>query len=229
MAHLDSKSQPIPMLARIAGIIGAAGAALACVAGAIAGESVNLPSTLWLTACTLGAAGSLAMAASFVSDRSQGALDNASGCAAALLTAASLPDHTAAYVVLTSAEELGLQGAKALARSHPVLPGRVVNFDGVDDVGTLTCMARRGSPLAARIHASATDNVLQVRVRRVLPGIMVDALALEGPGRDAVTVSKGNFSTLARIHTVRDEPARLTGAGVAEAVDLVTNFLKREV
>lgn len=228
LAHLDSKSQPVPMLVRIAGIIAAAAAAVACLAGAILRESVQFPSAFWLTACVIGAAGAIAMAASVVGDRSPGALDNATGCAAAILAAESLSAGTPVWVVLTSAEELGLQGAKALARLHPHMPSRVVNFDGIDDVGTLTCMARRGSPLAARIQGSAGDSDLQVRVRRVLPGIMVDALALEGPGREAVTMSKGNFSTLARIHTPRDEPGRLTGAGVAEVVELVTNFLKRE-
>jgi hypothetical protein len=57
---------------------------------------------------------------------------------------------------------------------------------------------------------------------------MVDALALGAAGWDAVTVSKGNFLTLARIHTARDVPERLAGSGVAEAVELVTNFIKRE-
>lgn len=228
VAHLDSKSQPVPMLVRIAGIIAAAVAAVTCLAAAIPGRPLDLAPAFWVITCAVGAAGSLAMAASLVGDRSPGALDNATGVAAVLLTSASLPAGTPLCVALTSAEELGLQGARALVRRHPVLPARILNFDGIDDVGTLTCMARRGSPLAARIQASARESVLQLKTRRVLPGILVDALALEGAGRDAVTLSKGNFSTLARIHTPADEPERLTGRGVAEAVDLATNFLTRE-
>ncbi|HUR92574.1 MAG TPA: M28 family peptidase [Gemmatimonadaceae bacterium] len=228
LAHLDSKSQPVPMLARIAGIIAAAGAAVACLAAAFPGRSLDLPAAFWISTCAAGAAGSLAMAASLVGDRSPGALDNATGVAAALVTAASLPAGTPLCVALTSAEELGLQGARALARGHPVLPARMVNFDGIDDVGTLTCMARRDSPLAARIQASARECVLQLKTRRVLPGIMVDALALEGAGREAVTISKGNLSTLARIHTPGDTPRRLSCRGVAEAADMVRNFLTRE-
>lgn len=228
LAHLDSKSQPVPMLARIGGIIAAAGAAAACLAGAFFGRSLDLPPAFWMVACVAGGAGSLAMAASLVGDRSPGALDNATGVATALMTAATLPMEMPLCVALTSAEELGLQGARALARAHPELPARILNFDGVDDVGTLTCMARRGSPLAARIQASARDSDLQLKIRRVLPGIMVDALALEGAGREAVTISKGNLSTLARIHTPGDRAERLSGRGVAEAVDMATNFLTRE-
>lgn len=228
LAHLDSKSQPIPMLVRIAGIVVAASAVAACLAGVLLGSSVNFPTAFWLMACAAGAAGSLAMAASLVRDSSRGALDNATGVAAALLSAVSVAPGTPLQVVLTSAEELGLQGAKALVRQHQWLATRVVNFDGIDDVGTLTCMARRASPLGVRMQDSAADSGLQLRVRRVLPGIMVDALALEGTGREAVTMSKGNLSTLARIHTPRDEPGRLNGAGVAEVVQIVTNFLKRE-
>lgn len=229
IAHLDSKSQPVPMLGRIAGIIAVVVATPVMIAAGVFGRELNLPVFFWLAMTSVGAAGSLAMLLSVVGNRSRGAVDNASGVVAAMLTAATLPRDAAVAVLLTSAEELGLQGASAWIRGHASEGFRVINFDGVDDVGILTCMAKRTSPLAARLRAASLQAGYRVRFRRVLPGVMVDALAFDSAGSDAVTISRGNFSTLARIHTPRDEPGRLHGTGVAEAVEMVTNFIKREI
>ncbi len=228
MAHLDSKSQPVPMLVRIAAIIVVSSAMVLAIAGGFTAREYQVGKLFWILVCVSGGAGSLAMILSGVGNRSQGAIDNASGVAAALLTASELPSGTPAGVLLTSAEELRLQGARAWVRGHSTLPARAINFDGIDHVGTLTCMAKRGSPLAARLRTSAEDVGVRMRFRRVLPGIMVDALALGAAGWDAVTISKGNLSTLARIHTPGDSPQRLNGTGVAEVVEMVTNFIKRE-
>ena len=228
VAHLDSKSQPVPMLVRIAGIIGVAVATILLVAASLAQRDAPAVPFFWLLVSTVGAIGSLAMTLSLVGDRSQGAVDNASGVAAALLTASAMPPDRSLGVLITSAEELGVQGARAWARGDSTRPGTAINFDGLDDVGSLTCMASRRSQLAKRMRLWSEQRRRRVRFRGVLPGIMVDALALGAAGWDAVTISRGNFSTLARIHTAGDSPRRLSGSGVAEAVEMVTNFLKTE-
>ncbi|CAN5642475.1 hypothetical protein BH23GEM1_BH23GEM1_07250 [soil metagenome] len=228
VAHLDSKSQPVPMLVRIGAIIVAATATVVAVSAGVAAQQYRVAGSLWMVVSLAGAGGALGMMFSVVGNRSQGAVDNASGVAAALLVASEAARDRPLGLVLTSAEELGLQGMRAWARAHSTVPARAINFDGLDDVGTLTCMVGRGSRLAARLHAVSAECGWRMNFRRVLPGIMVDALALDAAGWDAVTISKGNVSTLARIHTPADSPGRLNGTGVAEAVQLVTNYIQRE-
>lgn len=228
LAHIDTKSQPVPMLVRIGGIMVAGAAAVVAVAVALAVDEARTGPLFWRLVCVAGAAASVVLMLSIVGDRSPGALDNATGVAAAVLAAAESPQTRSLGVVITSAEELGLQGARAWVARRAGTAGRAINFDGLDDVGTLTCMARSGSALAGRMKAVAKAGGWRVRFRGVLPGIMVDSVALTRAGWDAVTISKGNFSTLARIHTPGDSPDRLNGTGVAEAVEMVVNFIDRE-
>jgi len=233
MAHLDSKSQPVPMLARIGGIMLASGAMVVTIIASFSRSIYDLGNVFWIPVTIAGIAGSLAVLLSTVGNRSPGALDNASGVAAAMLTAAGAPSQTPVGVLLTSAEELGLGGAWAWVRNqsqrHATRHIRhAINFDSLDDVGTLTCMANPDNPFVGALQLAASEVGSDLAVRRVLPGIMVDSTALNRSDWDAVTISKGNFSTLARIHTPGDTSGRLDGSGVAEAVEMVANFIKRE-
>lgn len=233
MAHLDSKSQPVPMLLRIAGILVTSAAMLTTIIVSVIPAAYSVGDVFWVPLTIAGALGSLAMLFSGVGNRSPGALDNASGVAAAMLTATGTPARTPVGVLLTSAEELGLGGAWAWVRDqagrHATRHKRyAINFDGLDDVGVLTCMSDPDNPVASALRLAASSGGSQLAVRKVLPGIMVDSLALSSSDWDAVTISKGNLSTLARIHTPGDSPDRLTGTGVAEAVEMVTTFMKRE-
>ena len=63
--------------------------------------------------------------------------------------------------------------------------------------------------------------VLPVRVRALIPGILADSIAFASAGWDAVTVSRGNLSTLARVHTSSDTRERLDGSGIANAARLL--------
>ncbi|MEX1187320.1 MAG: M28 family peptidase [Gemmatimonadaceae bacterium] len=233
MAHLDSKSQPVPMLVRIGGILLASSAMLLTIVASFIPRVYDLGNAFWVPVTIAGTAGSLAVLLSTVGNRSRGALDNASGVAAAMLTAANTPTGTPVGVLLTSAEEVGLAGAWAWvqdqAERHATRHTKyAINFDALDDVGALTCMSDPDNPLAGQLRLAASETGADLRVRKVLPGIMVDSSALSRSDWDAVTISKGNFSTLARIHTPGDSPDRLTGTGVAEAVEVVTNFMERE-
>jgi len=233
MAHLDTKSQPIPMLARIGGILLAASAMLLTIVASFIPRVYELGNSFWLPVTLAGAGGSMIVLFSTVGNRSPGALDNASGVAAAMLAAVNTPFGTPVGVLLTSAEELGLAGAWAWVREqagrHATQPAKyAVNFDGLDDAGALICMSGPDSSLAIALRRAASASGTELRVRNVLPGIMVDSSALSRSGWDAVTISKGNFSTLARIHTPGDGPHRLQGTGVAEAVEVVVNLMERE-
>jgi Zn-dependent M28 family amino/carboxypeptidase len=173
-----------------------------------------------------GAIAALPVMASVVGARSPGAVDNASGTAAVLLAAARLPRDLPVGVLLTSAEELGLAGGRAFAQAWSAsgrAPATALNCDGVDDVGALVVMHTGGADavLAHLDAAAARAGVGAARARRLLPGILVDAVALADAGWRAVTVSRGSLATLARIHTAADALPRLRGDGVAAAAALL--------
>ncbi|MGZ8471263.1 MAG: M28 family metallopeptidase, partial [Gemmatirosa sp.] len=221
VAHLDSKSQPVPIGVRAAGVIATivAWVAALALAGAQQWGDVGM-SALWPWIAAFGAIAGVPVAASIVTARSPGALDDASGVATVLLAAEALRDLSAAPgVLLTSAEELGLAGARAWTaqrRAAGEAPGIALNVDGVDDVGALTVMTGVQAPPAvvAALRAGAETAGLTIAVRRLVPGILVDAVALADAGWATVTLSRGNWGTLARIHTSQDTVDRLHGTGV---------------
>lgn len=194
VAHVDSKSQPIPLLVRAAGIV------LLIVAwvGAL------LFMHAWLY---VGIVGALPVLASVVGRRSVGAVDNASGVATVLGAAALLPPNAPVGVLITDAEELGLAGARAWCVSRG--PSVALNCDGVDDTGPLTLMWTR--PRARRLESAFGD---EPRVIPLVPGVLVDGVAFSDAGWESVTLSRGTMRTLRRIHTKRDSLEHLSGDGI---------------
>jgi hypothetical protein len=221
VAHLDTKSQPVPMLLRATAIAlhGLTwGAALAlCVVGLFGG----LFSAGWSTVGAVAVATGLPIVASVVGDQSAGAVDDASGAAVVLIAAAALPRELPVGVLLTSAEELGLAGARAWLGARPAAVA--LNCDGLDDVGDMLLMYSGAKPtrLLDAFERAARTEGKQVRSRRLLPGILVDAVAFADAGWEAITLSRGTLATLARIHTKRDNLGQLTGAGIDDAAPLL--------
>lgn len=218
VAHLDSKSQPVPSAARVAGValmLASLAAAIACVAMQLAGSSAR---TGWWAALTLLVPGAPAVIASVVGSRSNGAVDNASGVAAVLSAAALLRADANVGVLLPSAEELGLAGARAFARTH----GRAtcINCDGVDDDGVVTIM-HRGAPPARIVDVLLEAAQVPVRVRRMPVGLLTDSVAFTDRGWPAVTVSRGSFGTLRRVHTPQDSLDHLRGDGLEPVAALL--------
>jgi hypothetical protein len=215
VAHLDSKSQPIPILARAAGITGLVVVWLGAIVTAIAQGALGAGSGPWPWIAAAAVVAGIPVAASVVGARSPGALDDASGVATVLRAAELVDRGVSLGVVLTSAEELGLAGARAWVRSRSHPPARAINIDGVDDAGRLnvTYTGRRPDQLIALLEAAEHP----VRVSRLFPGVLTDAVALADAGWQAVTVSKGTWRTVARIHTPNDNLSALTGQG-AESV-----------
>jgi hypothetical protein len=219
MAHLDSKSQPVPILARAAGITLVAATWLTSIALAAAQVLGSDVGAWWAPLAISATIGAIPVIATTVGTRSPGALDNASGVAAVLLAAES--SRGPVGVCLTSAEELGLAGARAWVRRRPA--ATAINCDGVDDHGTLTCMYTRARPavLVARVVSAANHRDTSVRVHRLLPGVLTDGVALADAGWSVVTLSKGSARTLARIHSARDRAERLNGVGIAEVAGVI--------
>lgn len=247
MAHLDSKSQPIPMLVRIAGISATVLVWLAAAGLALAQANGGDVAMWWPWVGGLGVVAGIPIVASTVGSHSPGAVDDASGVVAVLLAAEWLAGGSGARadgasggpadgnrdgdaghpfgVVLTSAEELGLAGARSWVRGRPA--GTAINCDGVDDAGMLTAMysGRAPSRLLNAFRAAAAEQGTGTssgsRTHRVLPGVLVDGVALADAGWEVVTISRGTIATLRRIHTREDSLDRMTGAGIPAAARVI--------
>lgn len=215
-AHYDSKSQQVSMAARLVG--------LACLAAqlpaivAIAGLWAAGERTQWLALLALPAlVGGIVLSRADLRNDSPGAVDNATGVLAVLATLDRLPAAGNVGVCFTDAEEWGLQGALALVRGRPELfrDAAVVNFDGLDDRGGTLLFAHRPGPLVGRLAG-----VAGVRPYRWLPAL-VDGVAFARVARECVTVMRGDWRTARRVHTVRDDAARLQLDGVRQAAAAV--------
>lgn len=218
VAHLDSKSQPVPSVARIAGVVLLALAlGLACVAAALTLVGVQ-SRTVWWGALAVGMAGALPVMASVVGSRSDGAVDNASGVAAVLAAAARVRRDVVCGVLLPSAEELGLAGARAWVRAHAA--SIALNCDGVDDDGELVIMYNGRLPSDV-VDAVRKSSPRAVDVRRMPLGLLTDSTALAAGGWRAVTVSYGSLATLGRVHTPNDSLAALRGTSIDDVADIL--------
>lgn len=219
VAHVDSKSQPISLIVRAGGIVVLAlaslGAAVLALRSALGGSFA--PAT-WGYVVAAAAIGAIPVMASVVGSRSPGAVDNASGVAT-VLTAAELAPEAAIGVLITDAEELGLAGARAWCTASNPARVAVFNCDGVDDLGLLTLMwtRPRATRLERAVRTAAAEFGEPLRIIPLIPGVLVDGLAFSDAGWEVVTLSRGSVETLRRIHTRRDDLARLSGTGVAAA------------
>jgi hypothetical protein len=226
VAHLDSKSQSVPMLVRVASHLALSAVIVFEMATLLLAQwgAIRNPHWSWIVAAALVAA--LPSLFCLAGNASRGALDNATGVAAAVLAAKLIPPEKAVGVLITSGEELDLAGARAWAgESHP--GNSMINCDTVDDRGGWRCMFRN-QPHALTVAAekSAKKLGLALRMGRVIPGIITDSLAFEMGGLPSVTISRGTLRTLARLHTRGDNPDHLTGAGAATAARLLAEMVE---
>jgi hypothetical protein len=223
VAHLDSKSQPVPSLVRVAGIVLlVAGLLLAFAAAGL--QLALLPHRMaWWGAVACALLGAPPVMASVVGTRSDGAVDNASGVAAVLAAAVAVRPEAMVGVLLPSAEELGLAGARAWARG--ARKGTALNCDGVDDAGELTIMytGTAPTPLIQTLEALASR---PPRVRRMPLGVLTDSVAFTDRDWVTVTLSRGSLATLRRVHTGADSLAHIRGDGIEEVATLLARAVE---
>ncbi|MDB4886546.1 MAG: peptidase [Gemmatimonadetes bacterium] len=227
VAHLDSKSQPVPSVLRVGGIALLATSVVVAL-GSAALQLAALPHRMgWWAAVVLAVLGAPSVIASVVGTESDGAVDNASGVAAVLLAASRVRPGVAFGVLLPSAEELGLAGARAWAREwgRERASGVALNCDGVDDHGALTIVysGRRDDALLETLRQAAPT---ALRVRRMPLGLLTDSVALHDRGWRTLTVSRGGWTTLRRVHSRRDSLANLTGRGIDDAATLLARAVE---
>ncbi len=228
MAHLDTKSQPVPIALRAAAITATA-LLLAVALVLVTAQLLGASSGGWWIPWTLATvATALPIVATTVGNHSPGALDNASGVATVLLAARLAPESVRVGVCLTTAEELGLAGARAWVASGGAGGMPVLNVDGVDDVGEIRAMwsGRRPEELLATLARAGVRVGVPVAARRLLPGILTDAVAVADAGIPAVTLSRGTARTLLRIHRPGDTAERITGVGIERVAHVLATALR---
>lgn len=234
MAHRDSKSQPVPLAFRGPAVIVAVVAWLALFIAAVFHTAQPLPGGLILVIGVAAVLAGVILVFCWVDNNSPGALDNASGVAAAVGIARREQAHGDVAFLITDAEELGLAGARAAAGHLPAVYG-VINMDGLDDGGSFYVFERFGilrkrglAPHLAVALLQAAEAAGERIERRDLPfGIPVDHVPIVKAGTAAVTLMRGTLHSLRRVHSARDDLEHLRGDGVTRAVDLVCGALQR--
>ncbi|HZE94795.1 MAG TPA: M28 family peptidase [Gemmatimonadales bacterium] len=211
VAHYDSKGQPVSMWARLVGF-------LALVIGLVwlpfaGGETwFVIPLAMGLSVLLLNR----------VTDKSAGAVDNATALVTVAMTLDQLPRDAPVGVIFPDAEEYGLVGARALRaeRGELFTEAAVINLDGIDDVGGPVAFLHR----PGRIGAAVAD-ALHAWRSRWLP-VIVDGMALAQVSRECVTIMKGNAETMTIVHTPRDTVARVRLDGAASVAAGLARVLR---
>ena len=233
MAHRDSKSQLIPTLVRTGAIVlgGAGWLALVTLAALWFFGDLFQFETAALVAGAVVTASGIILALAWAANDSPGALDNATGLATLLAVAAETPGDEVGFLV-TDGEELGLAGARAVVADLPPVQG-VINVEGLDDRGVIRVgegygWRREGSAPQLAAALLTAGRALDIEVeRRPLPrSILVDHAPLAAAGIPALTLLRGSWKSLGRVHRGSDGADRLNGGGAAEAATLLTAALR---
>lgn len=216
VAHLDSKSQGVSLQGRVLAGAALGVGATACVVAALVHLAVPVG---WfaLPPLVIAVGGAAALSIGPLRSDAPGAVDNATGILAVLAAAETLGDRRDVGLLVTGAEEFGMEGARHWVRSGGTGEG-FINFDGLDDRGGFNLMTHRprSEPdaaeqleevLAAQLGAAGAP----VRRSRLPLGVFVDGGVLVTADMPGVTVSHGDWSTLGVVHTRRDTADRLTG------------------
>jgi hypothetical protein len=225
VAHIDSKWQPVPMAARAGGVILLSIMTIVALALSVIQWRSGVAPETWRVVLILTWTGAIPVMLSVVGDRGPGAVDNASGVAAVLEAAELLDARLPVGVLITDAEELGLAGARAWAEARRGTPHIALNCDGVDDAGMLTVMfsGRQPDVLVATLVRAASREREQLRVIRMIPGVLTDSVALAAAGWTTATLSRGSLRTLRRIHTMADDTTSMRGTGISVAARVLAS------
>jgi hypothetical protein len=239
VAHYDSKSQRMPLAARIfLFAMGMAGAMLFAILILLS----PLAPVMVTPAMVLGGLALLAGVPLWfldLGDDSPGAIDNASGVGVVMELAHALANDPQVrrkldlIVLLTSAEEVSTMGAVAYVQRHEKELRRweqsghvyVFNFDGVGVNGPLRWVSK--GELAA-LHSELLEPRLVSLVRQAckdlgckiksfnLPGALYDHLPFAALGLQAGTLVAVSRASLG-VHTRRDSADKLALAGFEQA------------
>ncbi len=243
VAHYDSKSQAMPIAARIAlftltisGTVVFAGLIL----GGLIVSTLNSAAT---------AAGLIALITGFplavlflvdAGNASPGAIDNASGVGTVLHLAECLAvcpaDRLHVTILITSAEELGLMGAAAYVRQYEAALRRqadagglfILNFDGVGMEGDLyyTDAYNRSQGRLGDLLRQAFGELGLPMKKFALPGALFDHIPFTGSGFDAVSLLTVGGASWA-VHTPGDTADKLNPRGFEQAGQVALKVIEK--
>jgi hypothetical protein len=212
VAHLDSKAQGHSMAGRLVAVwVSILAIALLAILSVVRLAGPVHPWWLGLGAAAALAAGILA-GRGRLAGKSLGARDNGTGMVAAL-TAAEASTDPRIGILITSAEEFGLVGARVFARLTPNLGDtEFVNLDTLDQEGRLYIVSHDalGSRFARDLEPALAEVRLPVQRRRLPLGIFVDSAPLAKTKARSVTIGRLTWNTLRCIHTTGDTPDGLS-------------------
>lgn len=216
VAHLDSKSQAFSLLTRVVAVVLAVGGTLGLLALLVVRLWGPLPWTVVALVSLPMLVGGGVLSRSAPGDDSPGAVDNASGVLALLAAARELRERTDIGLLVTSAEELGLEGARAWVAEQQAV-GSFVNIDSIDGRGAFrvavhgTAAGELGRRVADELRAAGWSASLGA----LPPGVLVDGVVLARADMRGITVSRGDLATLGAVHTPGDRLERLDFGAVA--------------
>jgi hypothetical protein len=242
MAHYDSKSQSLNLYLRASLFL------LGCMAGAVfslwiwihvipiwMGENrFSIPAVI--QGCFFLAAGvNLLLLSSKMRNKSDGALDNASGVGVLLEVARSLmqqrPKSGVPMFLFTGAEELGLLGSlmfrkrygKEIVRSK----GFFINIDGVGQKGKIrVCSSREvRRRWLSRIRMIAKEKGICLRTLPFHKGILMDHLPFchfSIVSFSLTSISKEGW----QIHTTKDQFPLVQKEGLGEMGELILGLIE---
>jgi hypothetical protein len=212
VAHLDSKAQAQSMAGRLVTVWLLAAAILFLTALTVARLWGPLPLWLGATGAALAIVAGALAGRGRLRGTSRGARDNGTGIVAALAYAEASSDPETG-ILITSGEEFGLVGSRIFARLRGKMAGvEVVNFDTIDDEGHYFLVSHdaRGAAMAQALADHLSRLGMDVRTRRLPVGILVDSLPFARAGAGAVTIGRLTWRTLRLIHTPADVPGTLS-------------------
>jgi len=241
-AHYDSKSQTFPIWFRIltyyiAGLYSVIAIALGIYGGTALLVAKNFHPSLFWSVITAAVIDFLPLL-NRPSNRSPGAVDNASGVAAALELAREIKDNplkkSRVWILLTGAEELGLFGARDFARKHSAEldPKKtlVINLDSLGTDYKLCALSRLGFPgkktdreLNSLVKKIAEENSLPFRMVRASIGFSTDAAPFMAQGYRAVSLGFINRW----VHTSSDTIEKLIPANLGDYVRVLEKTILR--
>jgi hypothetical protein len=241
VAHSDSKSQALPLVARMlliaaAGLAAAAFGVLALLRAALPG--LTAAAALAGLAALLAGVPVLFLFLAGPGNASPGAIDNASGTGLVLhlaeVLAQARPGLDLTFLV-TGAEELGVVGAMAYVleagRSSRLERERaagllILNFDGIGGDGRLALVGRgAGSRLGDLVRACCVE--LELGLGRLpLVGVLFDHVPFAEAGCDAVSLVVVGRASRA-VHTPADSADKLEVEGFRQAGEVALRVVER--
>ncbi|MFA5865607.1 MAG: M28 family peptidase [Phycisphaerae bacterium] len=216
VAHYDSKSQTLPLIIRmVCVILPIVCCAILLVLMLLTIGMVSIPHRFIIFLYVLAVVFLILQIASRNSNRSSGAIDNASGVTILLTMAAELPSQLAGKANLiflaSGAEELSLTGAKAFIRtySHQLNRNRslIINFDSMGTGAGVIMVGSRSfkkNGQVAQIRNLFRQAGLGFRFIFFMIGAGMDHIPFSRAGFSAMSFTQTSLRSGLRIHSAAD-------------------------